>query len=181
MKPRKEIPCRRPAAAFALFAALLVPALLPAAPGALLMDIPNKPVPSFDFSAELVGGEKVKLSDFKGKVIFLNFWATWCPPCLAEMPAMERLFRKMKDKPFHMFAVNLMEKRPKVKKFLASKDFTYDIVMDPEGEISEKYNAENLPTTYILDKQGRIIRRAIGPRIWDGPESVALFEKLVAE
>ena len=60
-------------------------------------------------------------------------------------------------------------------------DFTFDILMDPVGITSENYNADNLPMTYIIDKQGKIIRRAIGPRIWDGPESVALFEKLVAQ
>lgn len=164
---------------------LLLALLLVAAAGARaatdlpLMDTPKHPVPSFDFKAQVLGDGLVKLSDYRGKVVFLNFWATWCPPCRAEMPAMEKLHAKFKDRPFQMLAVNYMERTAKVKAFVKEMKLTFPILLDFHGTIGENYNAQNLPVTYIIDKQGNIIRRAIGPRVWDGPEALALFEKLV--
>ena len=147
----------------------------------MLMDVAKKPVPAFNFQSTLLDGGKVQLTDYKGKIVFLNFWATWCIPCVEEMPAMERLAQQLKDKPFAMVAVNLMEPAPVVRKFVAKLKLTYDIVMDESGDIGGNYAANNLPLTYIIDKQGRIIRRAVGARIWDKKDSVAFFQKLAAE
>ena len=147
----------------------------------LLMDVAKKPVAAYNFQSTLVGGEKVQLSDYKGNVVFLNFWATWCVPCVEEMPAMERLAAKLKGKPFRIVAVNMMEPAPVVKKFVAKLKLTYDIVMDESGDIGGNYAANSLPLTYIIDKQGNIIRRAVGARVWDKKESVAFFEKLAAQ
>ena len=170
-------------------AALLLGGVCWAAAGALgaldennlLMDVAKKPVPAFNFQSTLVGGQKVQLSDYKGNIVFLNFWATWCIPCVEEMPAMERLAAKLKGKPFRVVAVNMMEKNSTVAKFVKKLKLTYDIVMDESGDIGGNYAANSLPLTYIIDKQGNIIRRAVGARIWDKKESVAFFEKLAAQ
>ncbi len=148
--------------------------------GPLLMDTPKKPVAALDFEASTPDGKRVRLKDFRGKVVFLNFWATWCVPCIREMPDMERLGKIMAGRPFKIMAVNLMETPAQVKKFVEELKVTFTIVMDTTGEISETYGATSLPLTYIIDKKGQVIHRALGPRDWDGKESVALFEKLTA-
>ena len=150
-------------------------------PSSLLLDVPKKPVAAHNFKSIRVDGSKVQLADYKGKYVFLNFWATWCVPCVEEMPAMERLAQQLKGKPFVVVAVNMMEPLPVVKKFVARLKLTYDIVMDESGDIGGNYAANNLPLTYIIDKQGNIIRRAVGARIWDNKDSIAFFKKLVAE
>lgn len=162
------------------FALAAVPAHAQLA-GPLLMDTPKKPVAALDFEASTPDGKRVRLKDFRGKVVFLNFWATWCVPCLREMPDMERLGKIMAGRPFKILAVNLMETPAQVKKFVEELKVTFTIVMDTTGEISETYGATSLPLTYIIDKKGQVIHRALGPRDWDGKESLALFDKLTAD
>lgn len=94
---------------------------------------------------------------------------------------MERLAKAMEDKPFAMVAVNMMEPLPVVRKFVAKLKLTYDIVLDESGDIAGNYAANNLPMTYIIDKQGRIIRRAVGARDWDNADYLAFFNELVAK
>lgn len=147
----------------------------------LLLDVAKKKVRAFEIKTVTVQGAPFRLSDLRGKVVFLNFWATWCGPCRLEMPSMERLHQKMKDRPFAMVAVNLQEPRVLVKKFVQDLKLTFTILMDPEGEIAGVYAAQNLPLTYIIDKKGNITRRALGPREWDGPAAVRLMEELMAE
>ncbi|MCZ6532763.1 MAG: TlpA disulfide reductase family protein [SAR324 cluster bacterium] len=148
----------------------------------LLLDVAKKPVAAFDFHASLVTGEKVRLSDFRGKVVFLNFWATWCVPCVLEMPSMQRLADKLKGKPFRILAVNMMEKKIQVQRFLKNKvKVSFPIVMDPSGDIAANYSATSLPLTYIIDKKGIIVRRAIGAREWDSPQAVRLMLRLMGE
>ena len=147
----------------------------------LLLDVAKRPVPAHNFKSTRLDGSKVQLTDYKGKYVFLNFWATWCVPCVEEMPAMERLAQKLKGKPFVVVAVNMMEPLPVVKKFVARLKLTYDIVMDESGDMGGSYAANNLPLTYILDKQGRIIRRAVGARVWDNEDSIAFFNELLAK
>ena len=93
---------------------------------------------------------------------------------------MERLAKRMEGRDFKILAVNLMETTAQVRKFLEEVPVTFTIVMDTTGEISESYGATSLPLTYIIDKEGQVIHRALGPREWDGKESLALFDKLTA-
>jgi len=109
----------------------------------------------------------------------LNFWATWCVPCLLEMPAMDRLNRKLAGQPFKMLAVNLGEAEEQSKKFADQYNFSYDLVLDPIGEIANAYGANRLPVSYLIDKKGYVIRRAIGPREWDSADALELFRKLM--
>jgi peroxiredoxin len=138
-----------------------------AAREAALLDEPSRPVQALDFTARTLDGQTVQLSKLNGQVVFLNFWATWCVPCKAEMPAMERLHQALQGQPFRMLAVNLQEPPDTIRKFVDELGLTFAIVLDPTGEITRNYNVNNLPITFLIDKRGRIVARAIGERPWD--------------
>jgi thiol-disulfide isomerase/thioredoxin len=126
-----------------------------------------------------VFGNTVSLSEFRGKVVFLNFWATWCPPCIIEMPPMEKLNRRYKDKNFAMVAINLQETDAQVKSFFDRYKLSFTALLDSSGEVATWFEVDVLPTTFVLDKEGRIIGSALGPREWDSQASVALFDYLI--
>jgi peroxiredoxin len=162
-------------------AAFAVQALCGAASAqqAALLDTPSQPVVAFDFSAQTLDGRTVRLGDLKGQVVFLNFWATWCVPCKAEMPAMERLHRALRGQPFRMLAVNLQEEPAAIRKFVDELGLIFDIVLDPAGEIARGYGVNNLPLTYLIDKRGRIVARALGERPWDEDAYLRFIRALV--
>ncbi len=123
---------------------------------------------------------EVRISDFQGKILFMNFWATWCVPCRKEMPSMERLYQRFKDKDFAIIAINLQEPVSHVKEFFQDYKLTFIGLLDSTGEVGKRFRVYHIPTTFILDKTGRIIGKAIGERSWDSKESIALFEYLTA-
>ena len=123
-------------------------------------------------------GNEVRLSDFRGKIVFLNFWTTWCPTCRIEMPSMEKLHQKFKDKDFAMVAIDLQESASQVKAFFKEYKLTFSALLDSTGDVGTRFRINAIPTTFILDKKGRIIAKAVGPREWDSKKSIALFEHL---
>ncbi len=124
-------------------------------------------------------GNTVRLSDFRGKVVFLNFWATWCAACVVEMPSMEKLHRRLKDKDFVMVAINLQESDAQVKAFFEKMKLSFTALLDSNGEVATEFAVNALPTSFVLDKQGKIVGAAIGPREWNSRASIALFEYLI--
>jgi peroxiredoxin len=126
-----------------------------------------------------VYGNTIRLSDFRGKVVFLNFWATWCAACVVEMPSMGKLHRRLKDKDFVMVAINMQESVAQVKAFFEKLKLSFTALLDSDGEVAKGFAVNALPTTFVLDKQGRIVGAAIGPREWDSRASIALFEYLI--
>lgn len=132
-----------------------------------------------DFQLQDLSGTSRKLSDYKGKVVFLNFWATWCGPCRFEMPSMERLYKKLKAKGFEIIAVNLQENRKDVQPFVDELGLTFPVLLDTTGRIGSTYGARSIPTTYIIDRNGLVIAGTIGTREWDGEEYIRFFEKLL--
>lgn len=126
-----------------------------------------------------VYGNTVRLSDFRGKVVFLNFWATWCAACVVEMPSMEKLHRRLKDKDFVMIAINMQESDVQVKTFFEKLKLSFAALLDSNGEVATGFAVNALPTTFVLDKEGRIAGTAIGPREWNNRASIALFEYLI--
>jgi peroxiredoxin len=126
-----------------------------------------------------VFGNTVRLSDYRGKIVFLNFWATWCPTCVIEMPSMEKLHRRLKDKEFVMVAINLQETPVLIKSFFEKLELSFTALLDSSGEVGTGFAVNALPTTFVLDKEGRIIGKALGPREWDSRASIALFEYLI--
>src|ERR1051325_129768 len=135
--------------------------------------------PTPDFSLTNAEGKKVSLKDFRGKTVFLNFWATWCVPCREEMPAMEKLYQEYKDKNFVVFAINVKDRKQEAIAFLKELKLTYPVAFDPEAEVAALYGAWGLPTTYIINAKGEGLARAWGPAEWYGTSSRKLFKDLL--
>jgi peroxiredoxin len=135
--------------------------------------------PIIDFSLKLVDGRTISLSDFRGKVVFLNFWATWCPPCREEMPSMQALYRRFREQGLEILAVDIMENRKTVTNFLSDNDLTFPTVLDPDGRVSGSYGVQAVPATFIVDRDGKLILRAVGGRDWNTPAVIAAFEELL--
>lgn len=110
-----------------------------------------------DFTLSDINGNEVSLSTLKGKNVMLNFFATWCPPCRAEMPDMEKLYNETKDSNLVILAVNLKEDRETVKAFLSDNKFNFTTLLDSEGKTAEKYGIFAIPTTFFIDKEGFIV------------------------
>ena len=147
----------------------------------LQFQFPQRQVEAPDIELEDLDGELRRLSSYRGKLVFLNFWATWCAPCRAEMPAMETLYDKLKDDGLAMIAVDLQENRELVEPFVAELALTFDISLDRSGVSSRSFAVRALPMSYLIGKDGRILTRMLGARTWDTPEVLALFRELLAE
>jgi peroxiredoxin len=145
------------------------------------MGVTNVPhlAPPVDFNLLDLTGKRVMLSDFKGKILFLNFWTTWCPTCREEMPSMQKLYTRFTDKDFAMLAVSVKEPASVVKKFFKDYSLTFTALLDSDGELMTQYGVRAIPTTYIIDRDGAIIGKAFGPRKWYGQKAIALFEHLI--
>lgn len=135
-----------------------------------------------DFELKTLEGEAIKLSDYQGKKVILNFWATWCPPCKAEMPHMQNFYEtKAKERNVEVVAVNLTSAErggnvhEKVDKFIKEYGLTFTVPLDEEGEIGKTYEAFTIPTTYIVDSKGKIEKKIIGPM------DEEMMEKLTSE
>jgi thiol-disulfide isomerase/thioredoxin len=143
----------------------------------------SKPIPAPDFTLEDMDAKKFSFKDYRGKVILLNFWATWCPPCRREMPSMERLHQKFKGKDFIVLAVNQMEEADHVFAYTGELevDPTFTILFDKDSAVSRAYGVQGLPTTYLIDKKGNIRFRAIGGREFDHPKVEKQILQLMQE
>jgi peroxiredoxin len=124
-------------------------------------------------------GDILGLSDFQGKVVFLNFWATWCRSCVSEMADMQKLHQKLNGKAFVMIAINIKESQTHVKNFLETQNLTFTTLLDPDGITLGRFGVRALPTTLILNKSGRLIETIIGPRNWTSRSSLAKFKYLI--
>lgn len=147
---------------------------------ALGFQLPEKTIPAVTFELEDLNGNLVSLSSLRGKVVFLNFWATWCSPCRAEMPSMEKLYNKFASRDFQIVAVDLQENKKQVSKFVADNGLTFKILLDKTGNVGAKYGARSIPTTYIIDKDGSVLARTLGGREWDTSDVFDLFEKILS-
>lgn len=132
-----------------------------------------------DFELQDLAGVSRKLSDFEGKVVFLNFWATWCGPCRIEMPSMERLYRRLKARGFEIVAVNLQEDRKTVQGFVQEMGLSFPVLLDESGRVGAAYGARSIPTTYIVDRRGIVVAGTIGTREWDSEEYVRFFTRML--
>lgn len=127
----------------------------------------NKPFAAPDFALKGEDGKTYRLSDYRGKVVVLNFWATWCPPCRYEMPSMERAHVKTRDENIAILAVNVGEDDTTVFAFTGQYPVSFPLPLDQDGSVIAKYPVIGLPTTFIIDPRGQVTHRAIGGREWD--------------
>lgn len=134
-----------------------------------------------DFTLPDAGGTKRSLKDYRGKVVFLAFWATWCPYCREEIPAMESVYKEYKGKGFEIVAVAIKDKREDTLAFVKKNKLTYPILMDPEGDIGSLYGAYATPTVYLIDRNGQVLARMWGPAGWGSPASRKLVAQLVEQ
>jgi peroxiredoxin len=139
----------------------------------------GKPAPDFD-TVDLKGNTW-SLSKLKGQVVFVNFWATWCPPCREEMPSMQRLYNKLPKDKFKMIALFNKDKPALAKDFVTKLGITIPILDDQQNIIGQRYSLTGLPETFIVDKQGVIREKFIGPAEWDSPEYVDMLTKYINE
>jgi DsbE subfamily thiol:disulfide oxidoreductase len=135
--------------------------------------------PAPDFTLSNLEGKKVSLKDYRGKVVFLNFWASWCGPCRSEMPDMDKLYREFKGKGFEIVAVNVKDKQPDAVAFLKQTKVSYPIMLDPAGEVGLLYGAWGMPASYLIDRQGVVLARMWGPAEWYSPQARNLIKTLV--
>jgi peroxiredoxin len=140
---------------------------------------PTVEVEAVDFSVQSLKGHSERLSDHRGKVIFLNFWATWCGPCKAEVGEIDLLHETLKDEDFIIMALSIQEDGKRVSKFMQSNDVDFPVYLDSDGAVAIQYGVTGIPTTYIIDPEGKIVGRAIGPRQWASKDSVALMRSLM--
>jgi len=142
----------------------------------------DRPLPAPVFNLAGLDGRKLSLADLRGHTVLLNFWATWCPPCVHEMPSLQRLSKAMKGRRFLVLAVALdMEGADKVAPFVKKLGLTFPVLVDPSGDVGETYGARDLPTTFVLDTQGRVVAAAKGAQEWDAPNVVDYLRELVAQ
>jgi peroxiredoxin len=163
-------------------AAVLVPGPIfaedPVAALSLIRPKPAKDAP--DFQVPTPDGSTLRLSDFKGKVVFLNFWATWCEPCREEMPSMERLHRAYKDRGFVVLAISLdLQGASVVKPFVKKFALTFPIGLDPKMAVRETYGVWAVPSTFLIDRKGKRVLFANGAREWDSKAAHAVVESLL--
>ena len=132
-----------------------------------------------EFAVATADGKGFRLNDYRGKVVFLNFWATWCPPCREEMPAMERLYTRHRARGFVVVAVSVDADPRVIAPFLKESGFTFPVGLDPKMDVANAYGVRALPSSFIVDRQGNLAALAMGPRVWDSEASHALIEALV--
>lgn len=133
------------------------------------------------FSLTALDGQTVHSKDLRGKVVVLNFWATWCGPCKEEMPALERLRRQFDRKGVVFYTITTDLQRDGIKAFLGHLGLGLPVLLDEDKDVSSAFLVRGLPTTVLIGRDGKLVGRAVGPRAWDGPEAVALIQTLLKE
>jgi len=137
------------------------------------VDAPN-------FTLKNLEGKEVSLSEFRGKYVLVNFWATWCGPCKIEMPSLEALYQRFKNKNFAMLAIsNDMFGATVVKPFVKANKFTFPVLLDQRLKASNGFGVVSLPSTFMIDPKGKIIGALFGAEDWATPSNILYFENLL--
>lgn len=125
---------------------------------------------------------KLKLSDLKGTVIFVNFWATWCPPCIDELPSIQRLSKRFEgNADFKMVTILYNDDINRVNYYMKEMNYTFPVYIDSDGSAAEKFGITGVPETFIIDKKGTLRNKVIGPSEWDSQYVIELLSKLINE
>jgi thiol-disulfide isomerase/thioredoxin len=159
------------------FAALTLIAL--AGAGAIAMAGELKPAAgnAAPFVLRDLSGREHRLADYRGKVVVLNFWATWCEPCRKEMPSLDRLAIRLEGKPFAVLAVDFGEDVPRVSDFASRMPLSFPLLLDRDGAVTRNWKVYTLPHTFVIDAAQRLRYAAMGALDWDAPATVAVIER----
>ncbi|PYO38206.1 MAG: hypothetical protein DMD29_13965 [Gemmatimonadetes bacterium] len=161
----------------AIFATVLIIRLRPQM---ALLGVGSK-APAFT-AVDLRSGRPATLENYRGKPILLNIWATWCAPCRVEMPALERLSKKFAGTDFRVVAVSVdQDDSTVVDAFVKELGLSFDILHNQAGDIRQRYQTTGVPESFVIDRDGRIIKKVIGPAEWDGPVNETLVRRLIDE
>ena len=134
-----------------------------------------------DFHLQTQEGRVVSLSDFRGKVVMVHFWATWCPPCVEEIPTLDNLYRALSGRDFELLAICVDEGgAAAVAPFIRKNKLNLPVFFDPERSIAGLYGTYKFPETYIVDRQGVVRLKVIGPRDWSDPANVHILKRIMA-
>ncbi len=156
---------------------LLALAVAAQQPGAGLTRLPDPPVAP-DFALPDIDGNVFRLSAYRGRVLVINFWATWCPPCREEMPSMQRAWEQLEAEGILMLGINVGEDEDTIFQFFADYPVDFPLLLDRDSRVIGQWAVRGLPTTYVVDPAGRIVYRAIGSREWDDPALLAQVRAL---
>jgi peroxiredoxin len=133
-----------------------------------------------DFMLKKFEGDTISLADYRGKVVFLNFWATWCPPCVEEMPSMEMLYQKLQGREFEILAINVGEEGEKIiRPFMGKHSLTFPVLLDPNKKIYGLYGLTGIPETFIIDKNGIVDSKIIGGQDWMARKWLHYFDRII--
>jgi thiol-disulfide isomerase/thioredoxin len=137
---------------------------------------------NYDFMIKDLDGKKINFTDYKGKVVFLNLWATWCGPCRAEMPGIQGLYSKLQndDIRFVMLSIDEDNQLQKVRKYISDRQFTFPVFM-PSGKLTDQLFVPSIPTTFIINKQGMVVQKKVGTTNFDTPKFKKYLEELAAK
>ncbi len=145
------------------------------------MEFKEEP-PAPDFTLPSLDGNQIQLSQYRGKVVLLNFFAIWCVPCQREFPLIEKLYKKYQDKGFVVLAVSLDRDTPEaVKAFVEELHLTFPVVLDPERHLMKMYRVMGLPTTYLISRQGKLLGLIVGERDWGSEKAYQLVNSLLGK
>ena len=132
-----------------------------------------------DFTLKDVHGRALSLSSLKGKVVLINFWATWCPPCKAEMPSMNKLYHDLRAQGFEVIAVSTDTSLSTIKDFLAENRLDFPVLFDEDKTVTRQYHVFSMPTTFLVDRNGMIVEKFYGEEDWADPAVRKKIEKLL--
>ncbi len=141
----------------------------------------NKKRPAPDFALPGLDGKMTGLKGYRGRVVLLNIWATWCPTCVEEMPSMEKLYEQLKGEDFEVLTVSIDESGAKdVVPFMKKHKLTFPVLLDPGGKTAQRlYRITGVPESFIIGKEGNIEKVIIGPTDWATPEAIGYFRNLI--
>jgi len=167
----------------AWMAAIALLSLLWPAPPAMASEL--EPVPGAP-AAEALGLKDLsdrihQLDDYRGQVVLVNFWATWCPPCVAEMPSLQRLYTSLSGEPFALLAVSMGEGERRIQNFRKTAGIDFPLLLDPDSDLSLRWGVDFLPTSFLIDVQGRVRYTAYGEVPWEDDEVRATLRELLEE
>jgi peroxiredoxin len=145
-----------------------------------LVDYASRTAPPH-FSGSTIDTRRVSMGDLRGKVVLMNFWATWCAGCRPEMPVLERLHRELVPQGLAVIGINAREGREAIRRYASELGLTFPLVLDPDGKINAQYGVVGLPTTFLVGRDGRAVALAVGPREWASTPARALIQALLAE